>query len=104
NIDTDTDTDSENDTIEDRFPRKTETITNKTFSRPSDSDQKQTQSNANDKIKIGNEIENMGESEEEEVDDVLKDETLDLMSKNYSYPEANDPNIQYKIYKMRQYY
>ena len=34
----------------------------------------------------------------------IKDEIIELMKKNYSYPEPNDPNIQYKLYKKREYY
>lgn len=34
----------------------------------------------------------------------LKDETLELMKKNYSHPDPSDPNIQYKLYKKREYY
>lgn len=42
--------------------------------------------------------------EEAEEDLVLKDETMELMKKNYSHPEPSDPNIQYKLYKKREYY
>ena len=42
---------------------------------------------------------------EEEIEELkLKDETLELMKKNYSYPEQSDPNIQYKLFKKREYY
>jgi len=39
---------------------------------------------------------------EEEL--VLKDETLDSMKKNYSYPDPSDPSIQYILYKKRETY
>lgn len=48
-------------------------------------------------------ITQQGDDETEE-DLVLKDETMELMKKNYSHPEPSDPNIQYKLYKKREYY
>jgi len=44
------------------------------------------------------------EDEDEIVDEVIRDETMQLMKKNYSHPEPHDPNIQYKLYKKREYY
>lgn len=43
-------------------------------------------------------------NDEPDEDMVLKDETKELMKKNYSHPEPSDPNIQYKLYKKREYY
>jgi hypothetical protein len=40
----------------------------------------------------------------DQSDEPIKDETLGLMKKNYSYPDPDDPNIQYKLYKKREYY
>jgi Type III restriction enzyme, res subunit len=34
----------------------------------------------------------------------IKDETMDNMKKNYSYPDPADPHIQYKLYKKREFY
>lgn len=49
--------------------------------------------------------EDMNESGEDSVEnEVLKDATIELMKKNYSHPEPDDPNIQYKLYKKREYY
>jgi hypothetical protein len=47
---------------------------------------------------------NLSDDEETEDDTVLKDETMELMKKNYSHPEPSDPNIQYKLFKKREYY
>lgn len=45
------------------------------------------------------------DEDDDELDDMpLKDETMELMKKNYSHPEQDDPNIQYKLYKKREYY
>ncbi|VBB17938.1 DEXDc helicase [Yasminevirus sp. GU-2018] len=44
------------------------------------------------------------DDQEDVVDDVIRDETMELMKKNYSHPEPDDPNIQYKLYKKREYY
>lgn len=35
---------------------------------------------------------------------VIEDHTIEQMKKNYSHPEPSDPNIQYKLYKKREYY
>lgn len=48
---------------------------------------------------------NQEEEEEDNIEnEVLKDATIELMKKNYSHPEPDDPNIQYKLYKKREYY
>jgi hypothetical protein len=44
------------------------------------------------------------DADEQDHDVALKDETMDAMKKNYSHPEQSDPNIQYKLYKKREYY
>jgi Type III restriction enzyme, res subunit len=41
---------------------------------------------------------------EEDVEVEIKDETMDKMKKNYSYPDPADPHIQYKLYKKREFY
>ena len=41
---------------------------------------------------------------DEQVDDTLKDETQELMKKNFSYADQSDPNIQYKTFIKREYY
>jgi len=44
------------------------------------------------------------DEEDEEINEEIKDETKENMKKNYSHPEPSDPNIQYKLYKKREYY
>lgn len=34
----------------------------------------------------------------------IRDDTLENMKKNYTYPDASDPHIQYKLYKKREFY
>ena len=38
------------------------------------------------------------------MDNVINLDTIELMKKNYSYPLPSDNNIQYKLYKKREYY
>src|SRR5580692_6311471 len=49
-------------------------------------------------------IDKSNDDEDEVVDENIKDETMELMKKNYSHPETSDPNIQYKMYTKREYY
>jgi hypothetical protein len=44
------------------------------------------------------------EKEEREEDTELRDETMEAMKKNYSYPDQSDPNIQYKMNIKREFY
>lgn len=40
----------------------------------------------------------------EATDEEIKNNTINLMKKNYSYPDPSDPNIQYKLYIKRELY
>ncbi len=44
------------------------------------------------------------DDDDDVVDNNIKDDTIELMKKNYSHPDPSDPNIQYKLYKKREYY
>ena len=38
------------------------------------------------------------------INEELKDEVKELMKKDFTHPKHDDPNIQYKLYKKREYY
>jgi hypothetical protein len=38
------------------------------------------------------------------INNSMNDETINKMKQNYSYPDNDDPNIQYKLYKKREFY
>ncbi len=41
--------------------------------------------------------------ESSDSDIEIKDETMEMMKKNYSYPSVDDPNIQYALFKKREF-
>lgn len=62
-------------------------------------------------IKNNNKHSNMSESENREDNETdmndsekIQDTIVELMKKKYSHPEPSDPNIQYKLYKKREYH
>ena len=44
------------------------------------------------------------DEEKNQGDAPIKEDTVTLMKKNYTHPKPDDPNIQYKLYKKREYY
>ena len=75
-----------------------------------DSNSTEIDSEIDDEIEMEvEEIEGKSKDDEEgdeidATDEEIKDETMDKMKKNYSYPDPSDPHIQYKLYKKREFY
>lgn len=53
------------------------------------------------RVKIDTDVDDFSDSEDKE--DVQID-TINIMKQNFSHPEQSDENIQYKLYKKREYY
>ena len=45
---------------------------------------------------------NSDDQDKSDKQNVITDEQIDLMKKNYSFPAPDDPEIQYKLYKKRE--